>query len=935
MRHRSSVRAALAAVLVIAAAILVAPATTATAAGEARLSLFKRIENLDTGSSIGDRSLWDVQAVNVATGQTFRGQGLNGIQSTPVPPGTYRISEIVRPDTPGGYRFTEWDCGGSITTAPVRTITLTADQQLTCTVTNEAISPTLTLIKEVVGGSADPSLWLLRADGPSSIQGQGNSADVTARPVRVGRYQLSETGGPSGYVAGGWSCRSTTLAGASAPLPVEAGGWIDVGLDQSVTCTIRNTGSLPQLTLRKQVEGPGGAPVDSAAEWTLSAAGPTPVSGTTGSTEASHVAIAPGTYALSEAGPAGYAAGEWVCVNVATTPATPLPVTAGTITITGAEDVQCSIVNTFSGGWLTLVKEVDGPQPPQAWTLIADSGADHVEGVVGDAAVTREPVAAGTYDLTESGPTDGYTTDGWQCSNSTGFVDTVDVAPGEEITCTIENVSVTSHLTLVKQVQNAGGGVLAPGDWTLAATGDVDSFSGPSGSPAVTYAPADPGVYELGETSASADADLYAAGAWSCIDDATGEPEPMPTATSVVIDGTDDSVTCTITNTWTRSTLTLRKRAIAQFGTVPPPSSWTLQAQSGATTITGAAGSPEVTAVSIPGGLTWSLSEVAGPGGFEEVGWSCPGVDPTGQITIPGGRDVVCEVLNNGLPPRITLVKQIDDAAGGTASIGDFEIKTRGPGNAAFAGASGTPAVTGLLTPPGEYVFSEDGPAGYDVSWSCTGTAFDPATETATLGFGDVAVCTALNTAIAPSLSLVKEVEGGEAGPALWTLRADGPSDLEGRGAVDETDVIAGVYTLSETSSAEAATDYGAGDWVCEGPGFPGAGGVRQTGEGTAELTLPLDAAVTCTIVNTFGDPVEPTDPPTPTGPPSPTGPPNPIDPTDPTGGGSGGALPGTGGDGTLALMVGGVALLVVVGGITLIVVSRRRSRAAEERDAE
>lgn len=194
MRHRSSVRAALAAVLVIAAAILVAPATTATAAGEARLSLFKRIENLDTGSSIGDRSLWDVQAVNVATGQTFRGQGLNGIQSTPVPPGTYRISEIVRPDTPGGYRFTEWDCGGSITTAPVRTITLTADQQLTCTVTNEAIGPTLTLIKEVVGGSADPSLWLLRADGPSSIQGQGNSADVTARPVRVGRYQLSETG---------------------------------------------------------------------------------------------------------------------------------------------------------------------------------------------------------------------------------------------------------------------------------------------------------------------------------------------------------------------------------------------------------------------------------------------------------------------------------------------------------------------------------------------------------------------------------------------------------------------------------------------------------------------------------------------------------------------------------------------------------------------
>lgn len=303
MRHRSHVRAALAAVLVIAAALLVAPATTATAAGEARLSLFKRIENLDTGSSIGDRSLWDVQAVNVATGQTFRGQGLNGIQSMPVPPGTYEISEIVRPDTPGGYRFVEWDCGGSVTNEPVRTITLTADQQLTCTVENEAIGPTLTLIKEVVGGSADPSLWLLRAEGPSSVQGPGNSEDVTAQPVRVGRYQLSEVGGPSGYTAGEWSCTATTLAGASTPLPVEAGGWIDVGLDQSVACTIQNTGSLPQLTLRKQVEGPGGVPLDSPTDWTLSAAGPTPVSGATGSADASHVAIEPGTYALSEVGP--------------------------------------------------------------------------------------------------------------------------------------------------------------------------------------------------------------------------------------------------------------------------------------------------------------------------------------------------------------------------------------------------------------------------------------------------------------------------------------------------------------------------------------------------------------------------------------------------------------------------------------------------------
>ncbi|MGK3949335.1 hypothetical protein [Microbacterium sp. K2] len=983
MRHRAYIRAAFAAVLLVVAGALVAP-MTATAAGEATLSLFKRIENLDTGSSIGDRSLWDVQAVNVDTGETFRGQGLNGIQSMRIPPGTYEISEIVRADTPGGYRFVEWECGGSVTTEPVRTITLTSDQQLTCTVENEAIAPTLTLIKEVVGGNADPSLWTLQAQGPTNIQGPGNSDAVTAQRVRMGQYQLSESGGPSGYTPSEWTCTATTLAGSSTPLPVDAAGRIDIDLDQSVTCTIRNTGSVPRLTLVKEVEGPAGVTLDEPAEWTLSAAGPTSLSGATASPDVSNVAVVAGTYTLSESGPGGYTAGEWECVDLATDPDTPLAVSAGQLTIEGDEDVRCTVVNTFAGGWLTLIKTVDGPQPPQAWTLTADDGAERIEGVVGAASVTNEPVAAGTYDLSETGPTDGYTTDGWQCTNSTGFVDEVTVAEGEEVSCTIENVSQTSHLTLVKEVVNAGGGTLTAGDWTLSATGAVDSFSGASGSPAVSYAPADPGTYELGESSAEADAALYEPSEWECVDEETGAPEVMPTATSVTIDGSEDSVVCTITNTWTRSTLTLQKRVIAAFGEPPLPDAWVLQASSGGTTIEGPAGSSGVTRVPIDGDQTWSLAEVSGPDGFEQLGWSCFGGSVSdGQITIPGGRDMVCEALNNAITPRITLVKEIDPSAGGTASVSDFVVKTRGPGNAAFAGASGTDAVTDLFTPPGEYVFSEDGPAGYEVTWSCVGAVFDESTERALLAYGDDAVCTALNVAIAPSLSLTKEVEGGDADPELWTLSAEGPTDLQGAGSVDRTEVVAGVYTLSEASAADEATEYEAGDWVCEGDGFPGTGGVRQTGDGTAELTLPLDVSVDCTIVNTLNvtttptptvtatptptvtptptptptPTVTPTPTPTPTvtpsptptvtpsptpaptvspGPtesPDPTAPPEPVEPVTPDPGGSGGGLPGTGGDGTLALVLGGSAALVVAIGITLLVASRRR--AAKEENGE
>lgn len=920
MRHPRYVRTAFAAVLLMAAAFLVAPTTAATAAGEARLSLFKRIENLATGSSIGDRSLWDVQAVNVATGETFRGQGLNGIQSMMVPPGTYEISEIVRADTPGGYRFVEWECGGSITNEPVRTITVSADEQLTCTVENEAISPTITLIKEVEGGTADPSLWTLQAQGPTNIQGPGNSDAVTAQPARIGRYQLSESGGPAGYTASPWSCTATTLAGQSSPLPVDASGGIDVDLDQSVVCSIRNTGSLPRLTLAKQVDGPAGQPLDDATEWTLSAAGPTPVSGATGSAAASHVPISPGTYALSESGPGGYTAGEWACVDQVTSQ--PITVTDGSVSIDGDEDVRCAIVNSFAGGWLTLVKTVDGTQPAQAWTLAADGAGEQIEGRVGDPSITREAVPVGTYDLSEAGPTEGYTTAGWQCTNSTGFVDAVVVAAGDDVTCTIENVSQTSHLTLVKQVVNTGGGTLTAEDWTLSATGPVDAFSGVSGTPEVSYAPIVAGTYELGETSAAADAGLYAASDWACVDDETGDAAPMPNGSSVEIDGTEDSVTCTITNSWTRSTLTLQKRVIAQFGSAPPLSSWVLQAESEGSTLSGASGSPEVTRVSIPADQTWTLSEISGPDGFEPLGWSCLGVSsgPSGAVTIPGGRDIVCEALNNGVTPQITLVKEIDDDAGGSASIMDFVLKTRGPGNAAFAGASGTDAVTGLQTPPGEYVFSEDGPAGYDVSWSCAGAEFDETREVATLAYGDRAVCTALNVAIAPTLSLVKQVVGGDADPELWTLSAVGPTTLSGDGEVEPTEAVGGVYALSESSDSDSAADYAPGEWTCAGDGYPGSGGLRQTGAGTAELTLPLDADVTCTIVNTFGDPGQPTTPPDP-------GDPDPGGPGGGAGGDPGGALPGTGGDGTLALVLAAAALAVIAGGAGLLVAGRRRAR--------
>jgi hypothetical protein len=80
------------------------------------LSLFKQIENLDTGASEGRRELWTMHAVNTEdAAYTFEGNGLNGVQSLTVPAGDYTISESG--GVPG-YEFVGWDCGaaGTFTT---------------------------------------------------------------------------------------------------------------------------------------------------------------------------------------------------------------------------------------------------------------------------------------------------------------------------------------------------------------------------------------------------------------------------------------------------------------------------------------------------------------------------------------------------------------------------------------------------------------------------------------------------------------------------------------------------------------------------------------------------------------------------------------------------------------------------------------------------
>ena len=321
-----------------------------------------------------------------------------------VPVGSYTLAEA---GGPGGYTASAWSCTGATSTDPTTgTVTLAAGDAATCTITNTDQPATLTLAK-VVDGSASgsgkvPADWTLTAT-PVAITGQGpvtgngdptSPGGVNAVPVFSGAYDLSETG-PAGFTSGTWLCEGGVVTGARV---VIAPGGV-------VRCTITNTAVSPTLTLVKVVDSGTTGATTPATAWTLSATGPTPVSGPTGSPAVTAAPVQVGTYDLAESGPAGFTASDWVCTGVAAA-------TTTSVTLAEGENATCTITNTAVAPKLTLVKVVDttaagGTATPTDWTLTA-TGPTNLSGTSGDPSVTDATVQVGDYALAETGGPAGY-----------------------------------------------------------------------------------------------------------------------------------------------------------------------------------------------------------------------------------------------------------------------------------------------------------------------------------------------------------------------------------------------------------------------------------------------------------------------------------------------------------------------------------------------
>ena len=312
--------------------------------------------------------------------------------------------------------------------------TVTTDTNTITVPTCSALAAQLELLKTVDntgGGTASTTDFTLTATGPTIVTG---TTPVGPANVPVGVYTLTETG-PVNYTAG-FSCTGGGTLVDNRLTITEA----DAG--NTITCTIANTYNpvgpvAAQLGLLKTVDNTGGGTA-STTDFTLTATGPTVVTGTTPVGPAN---VPVGVYTLTETGPVNYTAG-FSCTGGGT-------LVGNTLTITEADAgniITCTIANTYNPAGpivaqLGLLKTVDNTSGGTASTTDFTLTATGPTIVTGTTPVGPANVPVGVYTLTETGPVN-YTA-GFSCTGGGTLVDNTLTITGADagniITCTIAN----------------------------------------------------------------------------------------------------------------------------------------------------------------------------------------------------------------------------------------------------------------------------------------------------------------------------------------------------------------------------------------------------------------------------------------------------------------------------------------------------------------
>lgn len=347
--------------------------------------------------------------------------------------GTYTVSETG--DTHYTATFSG-DCNSD------GTVTVVNGASKTCTITNNDIAPSLTLVKHVIndnGGTATASDWTLAAIGnTSSISGPGGA--TSGPTLQAGTYTLGESNGPSGYTASAWSCTND--------IAVSESNQITLGIGQSTTCTITNDDQPGTLYVKKIVINDNGGTA-TAGDFSFKVnGGPAVQFNVSGQND---ITVNAGTHTVTEVPVEGYGTSYDNCNN---------------ISVPNGGEATCTITNNDGQATLSIVKHVTGADGAFTFSLRGDSSTTTTTITTqGGTGTTTLSINSGIYSLVES-LLQGWSFSGAQCvydSQSVGTSipngESINVHPGNTVTCTFNNRASGADLSVVKSVDHTTANV--------------------------------------------------------------------------------------------------------------------------------------------------------------------------------------------------------------------------------------------------------------------------------------------------------------------------------------------------------------------------------------------------------------------------------------------------------------------------------------------
>src|SRR4051794_14378947 len=549
--------------------------------------------------------------------------------------------------------------------------------------------------------------------------------------------------------------------------------------------------------------------------------------------------VPPGDYTVTEGSTAGWKLTGLTCDDNNSTGST--GTRTATIHVEANEHVTCTFVNTKRGS-ITIVKDAV-PNDGQDFAFTGDVGAfslDDDANATLPSTRTFTNLDPGSYAVTE-GALSGWDLTGLSCDDNAGTTvnigtrtATIDLDPGQDITCTYTNTKRGS-ITIIKDASPND-----PQDFAYTGLGGftLDDDSDATLSNTFTSGNLAPGSYTVTET----DVNGWELTGLTCDDGDGGTTVSVANRQAVIDLDPGQSITCTYVNT-------KAGRIFVDKVTNPAgdPASFAFDPSWSASNfnLTDAA-APHDSGDLKPG--TYSVAELA-LAGWDLTGATCDDGSSPDSITLSAGEVVTCTFTNT--KRGHILIDKVTNPAGAPDS---FEFDPSYSGTNFSLTDAATPNDSGALV-PGTYSVAELALAG----WDLTGTSCTDGSPVSgiVLGAGETVTCTFTNTKRGTIIVEKQTSPDGAAGQ--FTFTGDAAGSIGDNGQIVVPNLVPGTYTSTE---GPIGLLFDLGAVTCDD-----ANSVGNVATSTATFHLEAGETVKCTFTNvqrgtiTIIKDADPTDP--------------------------------------------------------------------------